>query len=324
MADHARALWWTAPLVSAWREEDLREPGADEVLVETIVTGISRGTERLVATGRVPQSQWQTMRCPHQAGDFPFPVKYGYAAVGLVRAGPAELVGHRVFCLHPHQNAFVVPAADCAALPDEVDSERAVLAANLETALNAVWDSGATVGDRITVIGAGVVGGLIAWLLAHLPGTEVTLVDREPARAALAAAIGVGFELPAQAPRAADLVIEASGAAQALELALELAGFEATILAVGWYGDETVGLRLGGAFHSRRLRLVSSQVGSVADRQRARWSHARRIAKAVELLRDPALDIFLTGETRWSDLPSAMPRILTGTDAGLCHRVRFR
>ena len=212
------------------------------------------------------------MRAPLQAGSFPFPVKYGYAAVGRVVEGPAELAGREVFVLHPHQDRFAAPAAMAVPLPEGLPAGRAVLAANMETALNILWDSGASAGDRIAVVGAGTVGALTGWLCARLPGTEVTLVDVNPERAALAAALGCGFAVPEAAPEDCDLTIHTSASGEGLATALGAAGLEATVVEASWYGDRPPTVGLGGAFHSRRLRLVSSQVGLVPTERRARWT----------------------------------------------------
>ncbi|HET6468491.1 MAG TPA: zinc-binding alcohol dehydrogenase [Geminicoccaceae bacterium] len=319
----ARALWWTAPNVAELRGEVLAPPGPGEVRVRTLFSGVSRGTEALVAAGRVPESQWQAMRCPVQQGEFPFPVKYGYGAVGTVEAGPAELLGRLVFALHPHQDRFMLPAEAVVPLPEDVPPQRAVLAANAETALNALWDAGALPGQRIVVMGAGVVGALVAWLAGRLPGAAVTLVDVDPARAAIATTLGVSFAGAGDAPGGADLVVEASGAPPALGQALALAGCEAVVLVLGWYGDRAVPLPLGEAFHSRWLRLVCSQVGKVAPVQRPRWSRARRLAKALELLADPALDVLISGESAFDDAPRDLPRVLAAGAGTLCHRIRY-
>ncbi len=313
----ARALW----IVGARRAEILAEPvGTGELTVEALFGGISRGTEALVFAGRVPASEWARMRAPSQAGDFPFPVKYGYATVGRVIAGP--LAGREVFALHPHQDRFAVPEAMAVPLPQGVPATRAVLAANMETALNIVWDGGAGPGDRIAVVGAGVVGALAAWLCARMPGAEVTLVDVNPARAALAASLGCAVAAPGAAPEGCDLVIHASGSGAGLRTALEAAGFEAMVVEASWYGDALVEVPLGAGFHAGRTRLVSSQVGAVAPSRRPRWSHRRRLELALRLLADPALDALISGETAFADLPARYGAILD--DPGtLCHRIRY-
>ena len=322
MTDAAHAFWVVEPGRGEIRAVSLAAPGPEEIRVRMLASGISRGTETLVFRGQVPVSQRDAMRCPFQAGDFPGPVKYGYSAVGLVEAGPDGLVGRRVFCLHPHQDRFNLPATAALPVPDAVPTRRAVLAANLETAFNGLWDAAALPGDRIAIIGAGVVGGLFAALAARLPGAQVTLVDRDPARAGLAQALGCGFALPDAAPGDQDLVVQASGAPAGLVLALGLAGFEATVLDMSWYGDQPVVLPLGEAFHAKRLTLRSSQVGSVAPAQRPRWSHRRRLALALDLLADPLYDGFLDGESAFGALPETMAR-LAGGGGALCRLVLY-
>jgi threonine dehydrogenase-like Zn-dependent dehydrogenase len=315
----AWALWIVAPGRAELRPE-APAPGPGEVLVETLFSGISRGTEAVVLRGGVPSSEHASMRCPLQAGDFPFPVKYGYAAVGRVTEG--DLAGRAVFVLHPHQDRFAAPQAMAVPLPADVPPARAVLAANMETALNVVWDAGAAPGDRIAVVGAGVVGALAGWLCARLPGAEVTLVDTNPRRAALAVALGCRFALPADAPAACDVAINASGSGAGLATALAALGPDGTAVEASWHGDREVALALGGAFHSRRLRIVSSQVGALPAARRSRWSRRRRLETALRLLADPALDALVSGETPFADLPGRYAAIV-GDPETLCHRIRY-
>ena len=319
----ARAFWTVAPGRGEIRTAPLRAPGPDEVLVRTLRSGISRGTESLIFNGLVPASQWPVMRCPFQEGDFPGPVKYGYASVGRVEAGPAELQGRRVFCLYPHQDRYLVPLDAVIPLPDAVSDARGVLAANMETAVNGLWDATPRLGDRIAVVGAGVSGCLVAALAARLPGVRVELVDPDLRRAAVAAHLGCAFALPAQATDNVDLVIHASGNPAGLATALGLAGFEATVLEMSWYGDRMVPAPLGEAFHVRRLTLRSSQVGAVATAQRARWSHRRRLSLALELLADPVFDVLLTGASAFEDLPATLSRLASTPDGALCHVVTY-
>ena len=290
-------------------------------------SGVSRGSERLVFQGRVPPSEYRRMRCPFQAGEFPAPVKYGYASVGVVEAigsdVPAALRGQRVFCLHPHQDFYVVPATSLMPIPDAVPDRRAVLAANMETAVNALWDAEPRVGDRIAVVGAGVVGSLIAALAARIPGTSVDIVDIDARRADLATALGCAFALPDAAHGEADLVFHASGAPAGLSTALSLAGFEARVVELSWYGDRAVTLPLGEAFHARRLSLISSQVGEVAASRRARHSRHDRLALALALLADPGFDRLLTGDSPLSELPATMVRLAEAPDGALCHVIRY-
>src|SRR5579871_67223 len=282
----ARAFWIVAPGRGEVRDERLRDPGPDDLVVRTLFSGVSRGTEALVFAGRVPASERQRMRAPFQDGEFPAPVKYGYAAVGLVEVGPDDLISRTVFVLHPHQTRFVVPAAAASVVPDAVPPGRAVLAANLETAINGVWDARVQVGDRVTVVGGGTVGCLVAWVASRIVGCDVELVDVDARRAETARALGVPFASPESARADRDIVFHASATDAGLQQALRLGGFEATVVELSWYGDRSVTLPLGEAFHSRRLTLRSSQVGAVSPVQRARWDHRRRMALALDLLRD--------------------------------------
>ena len=323
VSDNARAFWVAAPGRGEIRPERLSPPSADDVVVRALYSGISRGTEALVFRGRVPPGEYERMRAPFQSGSFPGPVKYGYASVGVVEAGSGELLGRHVFALHPHQTRYVVPAAAVHAIPEDVPPPRAVLAANLETAINGLWDANPQIGDRLVVVGAGTVGSLAAWLAGRIHGCDVELVDLNPRRAALAKALGVRFSRPDSVADGADVVIHASGSAAGLELALRVAAFEATIVELSWYGNQRVSVPLGEAFHARRLTLKSSQVGSVASSQRARWDLRRRMAFALASLADPALDALITGESAFESLPQVMAQLADGTLDALCHRVRY-
>jgi len=322
-AEQARAFWVAGPGRGEIRAEPLRAPAANEALVRTLYTGVSRGTEALVFGGRVPASEYGRMRAPFQAGEFPAPVKYGYANVGIVEQGPAALVGRPVFCLYPHQTRYVVPAAALHPLPDGVPPARAVLAANLETAVNVLWDATPRIGDRIAVVGAGTVGCLVAWLAARIAGTEIELVDVDVRKTAAARALGVPFREPGAARRDADVVVHTSGTSAGLATALELAGYEATIVEASWYGDASPAVPLGAAFHSRRLKLASSQVGAVAAAQRSRWTHARRMELALRLLAHAELDALVTGESPFDELPALLARLTSSPGYTLTHRIAY-
>jgi threonine dehydrogenase-like Zn-dependent dehydrogenase len=319
----ARAFWLRAPGRGEIRPVTLPEPGRDDVVVRTLRSGVSRGTETLVFRGGVPPDQHARMRAPFQEGDFPAPVKYGYLSVGAVEQGPAELLGRTVFCLYPHQTAYVVPAAAVTVVPDDVPPARAVLAGTVETAVNALWDAAPLVGDRIAVVGAGMVGCCVARLLARFPGVEVTLVDVDPARAAVAAALGAGFALPGDAAGGRDLVVHASATSAGLQRSLELLAPEGTVLDLSWYGDAEVRLSLGGAFHAGRLAIRSSQVGTVSPARSARRTTADRLALALDLLRDPAFDALVTGESPFAELPDVMSRLAAGSLPALCHTITY-
>jgi threonine dehydrogenase-like Zn-dependent dehydrogenase len=316
-----RAFWVREPGRGEIRPAPLREPGPGDVLVRTLHSGVSRGTETLVFRGGVPDDQHAAMRAPYQAGDFPGPVKYGYLSVGRVEHGPPALLGRDVFCLHPHQTSYVVPEAAVTPLPEGVPPRRAVLTGTVETALNALWDLRPLLGDRIAVVGAGMVGCSVARLLSRVPEVEVTLVDVDPGRAVVADRLGVGFASPADAEGDRDAVVHTSATASGLQLSLDLLAPEATVLDLSWYGDQRVHLSLGGAFHSRRLAIRSSQVGVVAGR--ARRTHADRLELALRLLRDDAFDVLLTGESPFADLPEVMAGLEAGRLPALCHTISY-
>ena len=317
----ATALWFQQAGQCVLREEKIAAPSDGEALVETLFTGISRGTEKVVFHGQVPESEQGRMRGPNMEGDFSFPVKYGYAAVGRVIAGPADLAGRSVFCLHPHQDRFVAPAAMLTPLPDALPPERAVLAANMETALNIVWDAGIQPGDTVAVFGAGTVGALVAYLSSRIPGTETTLIDPNESRAGLAVKLGISFSTGAFSGPF-DVAVNASGSEQALASALGAAGKEARIVEASWHGEGETAIPLGGSFHAMRLSIVSSQVGTLPPSHRARWTFARRMAKALALLSDPRLDALISGHTSFGDIVSAYPGILSSPDT-LCHRIYY-
>ena len=314
----ARAFWLRAPGAGEIRPAPLPVPGPADVLVRTLFSGISRGTETLVFRGQVPPDQYATMRAPYQEGDFPAPVKYGYLNVGVVVAGP--LVGRTVFCLYPHQTAYVVPVSAVVPVPAGVPAGRAVLAGTVETAVNALWDARPRLGDRITVVGAGMVGCCVAALAARIPGVDVQLVDADPGRSPVAAALGVPFALPAAAVGDRDLVVHASATGAGLQTSLGLLAPEGTVIELSWYGDRPVELTLGGAFHSGRLTIRGSQVGTVARPDR---TFGQRLALALELLRDPAFDALITGESRFEELPDVLAGLAAGTLPALCHRIAY-
>ena len=318
-----KALWYLAPGRAELRAEEVAAPKAGEVRVRALYGAISRGTERLVHAGRVPVSEFERMRAPMMGGAFPFPVKYGYATVGRVEAGPAELEGRIVFSLHPHQDVFTLPAAAVCPVPDDVPPVRAVLAANMETALNAVWDGAPGPADGVAVVGGGLLGLLVARLCACMPGTEVTVVDIAPAREELARALGADFVGPEEAPGDCDLVFHASASAAGLTTALRLAGEEATIVELSWYGKGDIAAPLGEAFHSRRLRVVSSQVGKVAPSHRPRWTHGRRLAAALALLGDPVLDRLIAPAIAFADLPAKLPAVFSADSNAVCQLIRY-
>jgi threonine dehydrogenase-like Zn-dependent dehydrogenase len=323
MLIHARAFWIGSPGVGEIRGVSLPEPGPGDVLVRTIHSGVSRGTETLVFRGEVPAGQRAAMRAPFQEGEFPGPVKYGYLNVGVVEQGPPALLGRRVFCLYPHQTFYVVPGKAVTVIPENVPSQRAVLTGTVETAVNALWDAAPLIGDRVTVVGAGMVGCCVATLLARFPGIDVELVDIDSDRVPTAKALGVPFATPATARSGRDLVFHASASSDGLRLSLDLLAREGTVIELSWYGDREVSLPLGGPFHSGRLSIRASQVGTISPARRASRSFADRLALSLELLADPAFDALLSGESPFDELPRVLAELSAGTRPALCHVITY-
>jgi threonine dehydrogenase-like Zn-dependent dehydrogenase len=319
----ADAFWVREPGCGEIRRVTLPEPGRDQVMVRSLRSGVSRGTETLVFRGGVPPTQYAAMRAPFQEGEFPGPVKYGYLNVGVVEQGPAQLRGRTIFCLYPHQTAYVVPATAVTVVPEGVPPARAVLAGTVETAVNALWDAAPLLGDRVTVVGAGMVGCCVARLLSRFPSVQVTLVDIDGGRADVAAALGVEFALPAAAGDGRDLVVHASATSAGLQRSLDLLAPEGTVIDLSWYGDTEVRLALGGAFHSNRLGIRASQVGTLSPARSGRRTTADRLALALDLLRDPAFDVLVTGQSRFADLPEVMARLAGGSLPALCHTITY-
>lgn len=319
----ATAFWVANPAQGELRREQLSSPAQDEVRVHTLYSGISRGTESLVFNGRVPESEFSRMRAPFQSGEFPAPVKYGYCSVGRVEQGPDALLNKTVFCLFPHQDHYIVPASAVLEVPANVPAKRAVLAANMETAINGVWDAEPMLGERISVIGAGVVGALVAYLCAQVPGVNVQLVDINPERRQLAEQLGVAFCTPEQVTHDQDCVIHASGQSAGLRQALELVGSEGRIIEMSWFGEGEIAVPLGGAFHSQRLTLKASQVGQLPPKLRPRWNYQRRLQLALSLLVDERLDALISGESDFAQLPTLAPQLFGRGSVELCHRLRY-
>jgi threonine dehydrogenase-like Zn-dependent dehydrogenase len=319
----ARALWYVKSGVAELRTERLAIPRPGEARVKTLFSAVSRGTERLVAFGRVPKSEWVRMRAPLQTGDFPFPVKYGYSATGVVTAGPEALIGQTVFCLHPHQDHFQTAEAMLLPVPEGVPAKRATLAANMETALNALWDAGVGPGDKVLIVGAGIVGLLTAHLAAGIPGVRAVICDIDPGKAALAAALGLTFAAPGDGESDNSVVFHTSASSAGLQTAIEAAAFEGRIIEMSWYGDAPVTLQLGGAFHAKRLQIIASQVGHVAPSRRGAIKHRDRLAMALDLLKAPALDVLVAGEMPFDGAAAALPALLSQASGQLLPVIRY-
>lgn len=320
---HATAYWTTAREQGELRHEEVPSPGPNEALVRSLYSGISKGTEMVVHAGAVPPRVADAMRAPHQEGEFPGPVKFGYLSVGVVEEGPEEWTGQRVFCLNPHQDRYVVPVTDLTKIPAEVPSRRAVLTGTVETAVNALWEAGPRLGDRIAVVGAGLVGGMVATLLRTFPLDRLQLVDLDPSRKQLADTLGVDFAHPDDALADCDIVFHCSASQEGLERSLQLVGDEGDVIEMSWYANREVTLPLGEDFHARRLSIRASQVGVVARARRHRRTTADRLNLAVSLLKDPVFDVFLTGVSPFAELPGVVQDLAHGRLDALCHVIEY-
>jgi len=278
------------------RQEPPAELGAADVRVDAIASAISHGTEMLVLRGQVPDGL--ELDLPTLRGGFAFPIKYGYASVGrIVEAGPeAHLApGQTVFVHHPHQSSYVVPASMPIVLPPGLEPELGVFLANVETAVNIVLDAALRFGERVGIFGQGVVGLLVTQLLRRAGASLIVAVEPVAARRDLAQRLGADIALaPEEATPSAlreltdglgvDLAIEVSGNAAALQQAIDSLAFGGTAVVCSWYGTKPVSLQLGGGFHRRRPRVVSSQVSTIDGALQPRWTYARRLQLAVDLL----------------------------------------
>ena len=318
----AQALYYIAPGRTELREVALAPLMPGQVEVRTLFSGLSRGTERLVAAGAVPPGEYAAMRAPHQEGDFPFPVKYGYAAAGVVEAGPEGLLGRHVFSLYPHQSRFRVDAGAVVVVPDEVPAARAILAANAETALNAIWDAGVEPGERVLVLGAGLLGCLIAAFLSRIHD-RVDVTDKLAEPAAALGDFPVNFVSTETLGGNYQLVLHSTASAAGLQTAIDALGFEGRVIELSWFGDRPVPLMLGGAFHSRRLAIRASQVGHVAPSRRAATTRRDRLVEALALLADPRLDRLITGEVEFTSLPGQISRLLAPGAPGIATRIHY-
>ena len=318
----AQAYWVTESGHGELRPEAIPTPGPKEALVRTLYSGVSRGTERVVHEGRVPERVADLMHAPHQEGDFPGPVKYGYLSVGVVEQGPDNWIGKTVFSLHPHQDFYVVPTNQLTAIPDDVPARRAVLTGIVEVAINALWEAGPRLGDRVAVVGGGLVGGVLAAILRKYPLGRLQLVDADTDKRDLAEKLNINFALPDEAVNDCDIVFHCSASNEGLKLSLQLAGDDSDVIELSWFADKEVTLPLGEDFHARRLTIRSSQVGAVALPRRHRRTNAQRLQIAAATLKDPVFDTFLSSECQFQNLPTTLVKLFE-KPGGFCHVVAY-
>lgn len=301
------SVWFSSAREVDVRPETMPDVGPREVRVVATASAVSHGTEMLVFRGQIPEGL--ELDLPTLRGSFDFPIKYGYASAGRVVEAGADVrrlkPGDPVFVHHPHQSTYVVPEAMPVRLPDGLDPTLGVFLANVETAANVVIDAAPRLGERVAVFGQGVIGLLITQLLRRTGPGQIIVVEPVARRRELARQVGADVALDANADvvsaireltdgAGVDLVIEASGSVGALDRALETLAFGGTCVVCSWYGTKPVQLRLGGPFHHRRLRIVSSQVSTIDAALQPRWTQQRRLALARDLLADLELGALIS------------------------------
>ena len=299
----AHGLWFLGANQFSIREETLRSPSTPYCVVKSICSGISQGTEQLVYSEAVPESIQHQMRCPYMGGDFPFPIKYGYSLVGEVVEGPENIVGRNVHMLHPHQDYGCVHPRDIYLLDDGILPEKAILASNMETAVNAVWDSQVTLGDRVLVVGFGNVGSLVARILSLSMGVEMFVTDTSALKRSMAQKMGFNVCEISQLKEEFDISFNVSASADGLQTAIDAVGYEGKIIELSWYGNRAVSLQLGGDFHIQRKTIISSQVSHIPSHRLARWDTIRRKKLVFSLLKQPEFEEHVTHNLRFSELP---------------------
>ncbi len=305
----ASAFWTLGDRRGSLHEERLPKVPQGMCLIRTLYSAISPGTERLVFDGRVPQRLKEDMRVPYMDGGFPFPVKYGYSLVGRVVAGSHPWLNKTVHVMHPHQDLCLVRKDDLFEVPDGLPPARATLASNLETAVNALWDAHVQIGDASLVVGFGVIGSLVARLLAMMPEGHVEVYDTDAHKRALAHQLGFRLFDPARSARKFDLAFHTTGTAEGLQGALDHVGFEGRVVELSWYGTQPVNVHLGGSFHTERKTIISSQVSNVAAPQRSRWDCRRRKEFVFQLLSNPVFDHHVSHTVSFAELPEFFPRL---------------
>ncbi|WNJ16800.1 zinc-binding alcohol dehydrogenase [Pontibacter sp. G13] len=308
----AQALWHLDAQSSELAEVPLEISPTLPCTVETQASLISSGTERLVSSGLVPASIQPDMRVPYMRGNFEFPMTYGYSLVGKVSNHDHPLSGQMVHLLHPHQTICQVASGDAFPVPEGIPARRATLASNLETAVNAIWDSGMSTGDKILVVGFGIIGSLVARLASLFPGTEVYVAETQRKRRMMAEQMGFFLLGDHDSEVEFDCAFHCTGASGGLQTAIDQVGYEGVIVELSWYGTRGIEVNLGGDFHSKRKKIISSQVSNLpADRQ-GRWGFRRRKETVFELLKDPVFDAHITREIPFEELPDFFQRLRQG------------
>jgi NADPH:quinone reductase-like Zn-dependent oxidoreductase len=303
----AKELWFNSPGKVGFKLVNVDDPKNDEVLVKAVCSLISSGTERLVSGGNIPAKIYDQMKVPYMQGDFSFPFTYGYSLVGEIFKGKKSLPGKYVHLLHPHKEIALVKMNDVYILPEGFNLQTATLASNMETAVNAVWDSGVSIGDKVIIVGFGIIGALIAGVLKSMKHIHISIHESNPERASIARKLG--FEVPGEIQNNYfDIAFNTSASEHGLQVCIDSVGFEGKVTELSWYGEGKVNINLGGDFHSMRKVIIASQVSSIPAQMTGRWDFSRRKKLVFEILKDdyysllPMLDLpFLQCESLYEN-----------------------
>ncbi len=308
------ALWHLSESSTILKTTNIRNDHPTSCLIKSLYSLVSTGTERLVAQGKVPGNLQEAMKVPYMEGSFGFPLTYGYSLVGEIIEGPEHLISKNVHIMHPHQSMLYADEAHVALIPEDIPSKRAVLISNLETAINAVWDSEVTLGENVFVAGFGTIGSLLCQVLRKFPAIDLHVLEPNQARCEKARSWGFNAVQAITLPEPPfDVAFNTSCHENGLQVCIDSVGYEGKVVELSWYGTQSVNINLGKSFHHFRKQIISSQVSQIPGHKLSRWDYRRRKALAFDLLKDPFFDELLTDEISFEDAPVFFQNLRNGT-----------
>jgi threonine dehydrogenase-like Zn-dependent dehydrogenase len=307
------ALWHISPDASAILEHDLPAGNDHMLLVKSLYSLVSMGTERIVASALMPSAVWNQMAVPYMEGTFSLPCKYGYSLTGKVLKGPAEYKGKTVHLMHPHQDRLWVNATSVFIVPDDIPATRAVLASQVETAVTAIWDSRISLGDSVLIAGFGLVGAMIALLTSPIPGVKIAVLEKNEFRKELARELCFDvIDKQDENGKIFDVAIHTAGDEKALQFCIDHIGHESQVTEVSFYGKKSITLMLGETFHTQRKRIVVSQVAHIPSHKLNRWDLHRRKKLVFDMLKDKRFDMLVENRIPFEQAPLLFNQIRYG------------